>query len=272
MDRLKISDFVKLTGSTLKTVLYYHKIGLLKEPERSSGGYRIYGAEDLLRMQQIKHLKSIGLDLKRIKEIVGGTQDKKPLKEVLISLNSELVKEKEEIEERIKRISQLIKNEAISVDSDNINDVPSSFNMITDILGADNIKSYNDACPELYDQHKKLYGILDDFKWGEDYKENFKELAEIFKSHPDVYKKAIGYGVRLTEISKLNEDDPEIDALAHEAAEFIKGVPELKEILCKKSGVKSPLEGLYNGMAESIITPSQERYGQLVEKYLSDNS
>jgi len=32
-NRIKISDFVKLTGSTLKTIIYYHKIGLLPEPE-----------------------------------------------------------------------------------------------------------------------------------------------------------------------------------------------------------------------------------------------
>ena len=41
-NRIKISDFAKLTGSTLKTIIYYHKIGLLQEPQRSPGGYRLY--------------------------------------------------------------------------------------------------------------------------------------------------------------------------------------------------------------------------------------
>lgn len=36
-NQIKIGDFVKLTGNTLKTVLYYHKIGVLQEPERSPG-------------------------------------------------------------------------------------------------------------------------------------------------------------------------------------------------------------------------------------------
>ncbi|WP_243157984.1 MerR family transcriptional regulator [Aminipila terrae] len=36
-NKVTISDFAKLTKSTLKTILYYHKIGLLKEPKRSDG-------------------------------------------------------------------------------------------------------------------------------------------------------------------------------------------------------------------------------------------
>ena len=58
-NQIKISDFVKLTRSTLKTVLYYHKIGLLQEPKRSANGYRLYGAEELARMRMIKHFKQI---------------------------------------------------------------------------------------------------------------------------------------------------------------------------------------------------------------------
>lgn len=93
-NRIKISDFVKLTGSTLKTVIYYHKIGLLQEPERSMAGYRLYGPAELSRMQTIKHLKGLGLDLKRIKEILGDIEHHKTLREVLESLQAELIAEK----------------------------------------------------------------------------------------------------------------------------------------------------------------------------------
>ncbi|MHB8125290.1 MAG: MerR family transcriptional regulator [Desulfitobacteriaceae bacterium] len=58
---IKIGDFVKLTGSTLKTINYYHKISLLPVPERSAGGYRLYGSTELNRMRLIKRLKSLGL-------------------------------------------------------------------------------------------------------------------------------------------------------------------------------------------------------------------
>lgn len=83
---LKIGDFAKLTGSTLKTIIYYHKIGLLHEAERSPGGYRLYGPAELARMRLIKRLKSLGLDLNRIKEILGNSQSPTTLREVLQSL------------------------------------------------------------------------------------------------------------------------------------------------------------------------------------------
>ncbi|WP_283595505.1 MerR family transcriptional regulator [Paraclostridium bifermentans] len=76
-NQILIGDFVKLTNSTLKTVLYYHKIGLLKEPKRLNSGYRLYGAEELDQMRMIKHLKNLGLDLKQIKETLGHAQDNK---------------------------------------------------------------------------------------------------------------------------------------------------------------------------------------------------
>ena len=89
-NRIKIGDFVKLTGSTLKTVRYYHKIDLLPKPERSTGGYHLYGPAELNRMRLIKHLKSLGLDLKRIKEVLGDVNNNATLQEVLQSLRNEL--------------------------------------------------------------------------------------------------------------------------------------------------------------------------------------
>ena len=71
--QIKISDFAKLTGSTLKTIIYYHKIGLLQEPKRSPAGYRLYGPAELTRMQLIKRLKSLGLDLKAHQRNIGAS-------------------------------------------------------------------------------------------------------------------------------------------------------------------------------------------------------
>jgi len=86
MNKIKISDLIKLTESTLKTVNYYHKIGLLPEPERSAGGYRLYGPAELNRMRLIKYLKSLGLDLKHIKEIMGEVKKPRTSRELLQSL------------------------------------------------------------------------------------------------------------------------------------------------------------------------------------------
>lgn len=216
MNRIKISDFVKLTGSTLKTINYYHKIGLLPEPERSAGGYRLYGPADLNRMRLIKRLKSLGLDLKKIKEIIGILPNPRTSREVLECLRHELLNEKKTLEERLAKINILLSEDALPLDED-IFDSP-SFQMITNILGADQIEKYARTCPEIYDQHRKLYSILDDFQWGEDFHEPFGFLAEYFKTHPEHCQLALESGARWEELFHVSEDDPRIEAFARESA------------------------------------------------------
>lgn len=131
---MKIGDFVRLTGSTLKTINYYHKIGLLPEPERSPGGYRLYGTAELNRMRLIKHLKSLGLDLKRIKEILGDVQSNRTQQEVLQSLRYELVGEMNSMEARIAKIDKLLSEDRVHLDEDSLES--RTFQKMAEVLGA----------------------------------------------------------------------------------------------------------------------------------------
>lgn len=266
MNKIKISDFIKVTGSTLKTINYYHKIGLLPEPERSAGGYRLYGPTELNRMRFIKRLKSLGLNLKNVKEILGDLKNPRTSREVLESLRHELLEEKKTLEERLAKIDTLLTEEALLLDED-IFDSP-SFQMITEILGTDQIDKYARTCPEIYDQHRKLYGILDDFQWGEDYQESFRILAEYFKTHPEQYQKALESGARWAKLSHLNEDDPQIEAFARESAALVKSMPPVKELICNHPGMKKPLESLYQEMVAGVLSPAQLKYQQLFDKLL----
>lgn len=263
-NKIKISDFVKLTGSTLKTVIYYHKIGLLHEPERSPGGYRLYGPTELTRMQLIKHLKSLGLDLKRIKEILGDNH--KTSKEVLESLHTELLREKKSLEERIIKIELLLNEDKVLKDED-ICQSP-SFQMITEILKPEQMDNYVRTCPELFQQQRKIFGILDDFQWGDGFQKTFQDLAEHFQAHPEEYQICLDYGVRLSNLSQLPQDHPEIETLARESTEFIKSIPQLRKLLCSKPGIEKPLVSLYNDMLAKVYSPARLRYMQLFQKYL----
>ena len=265
-NKIKIGDFVKLTGSTLKTIKYYHKIGLLSEPKRSSGGYRLYGPAELARMLLIKRLKSLGLDLQRIKEILGESNNPRTLREVLQSVQIELLNEKKNLEERVAKIEKLLNEDEVRLDEDTSGSP--SFKMIAEILGPDQIERYAQACPEIYDQQQKLYGILDDFKWGEDYRDTFRALAEYFKAHPEQYQMALDSGARLAKLAHLPEDDPEVEALARESVELIKSMPLLEEILCCQSGPKKPFEGLFNEVVAGVLSPARMKHKQLIEQYL----
>ncbi|MHB8840932.1 MAG: MerR family transcriptional regulator [Candidatus Aquicultor sp.] len=268
-NRIKISDFVKLTGSTLKTIIYYHKIGLLQEPERSPAGYRLYGPAELTRMRFIRHLKSLGLDLKRIKEILGDMNNHRTLREVLQSLRAELLSEKKSLEERVAKIEMLLSEETVLLNEDTFESP--SFQMITEILGPKQMGKYAQTCPELFDQQRKLFGILDDFQWGEDYREDFRGLAVYFQAHPEKYQMALHSGARLQELAKLPEDDPKIEVMARESAELIKSIPFVKEMIENRSRPIKPLDSLYNEMVADTLSPAWIKYRKLVEQYLNLN-
>lgn len=55
------------------TLLYYDRIGLLSPSRRSAAGYRVYGDGDARRLEAICRYREIGLSLKQIRELLGGT-------------------------------------------------------------------------------------------------------------------------------------------------------------------------------------------------------
>ena len=67
-------QFAKFAGVTVRTLQHYDRIGLLKPTRRDHNGFRLYGAGDFARLQQITTLKFIGFPLKQIKDILGNGQ------------------------------------------------------------------------------------------------------------------------------------------------------------------------------------------------------
>ncbi len=59
-----------LAGVSTRTLRYYDEIGILKPARINSSGYRIYGQEEVNRLQQILFYRELGVSLDSIKEIV----------------------------------------------------------------------------------------------------------------------------------------------------------------------------------------------------------
>jgi DNA-binding transcriptional MerR regulator len=68
----QLSDLV---GVTVRTLRYYHQIGLTPEPERTWGGYRIYTEDDVLRLLRIRRLAGLGLPLESVATILDNPDD-----------------------------------------------------------------------------------------------------------------------------------------------------------------------------------------------------
>jgi DNA-binding transcriptional MerR regulator len=68
--RLKIGELARQTGLSIKTIHYYESRGLLEKPPRTEGGYRLYGPEEVARLQFVQRAKLLGLTLEEIRELV----------------------------------------------------------------------------------------------------------------------------------------------------------------------------------------------------------
>ena len=92
--------FIRLTGSTAKSLRHYERLGLLA-PERTAAGYRRYSLVNLGRVQQILALKSLGLSLHTIKGVLDGQRID------LASHREQLDRERDQLTRAIDALSQL---------------------------------------------------------------------------------------------------------------------------------------------------------------------
>ncbi|HWP97741.1 MAG TPA: MerR family transcriptional regulator [Syntrophomonadaceae bacterium] len=261
--RIQIGEFARLTGITVKTVLHYHKIGLMAEPERSPGGYRLYGPQELNRMQMIKRLKSLGLSLDQIKGIIGEPEDNKSMRSVLESLHNELLVQIEVLQKRVEKIRNLLNEETLNLIE--AHDDPPTFRMMTEKGWTEQYKNH----PELMEQERQILAVLDDFEWGLDHQDIYREMAEYFQSHPQHYQLLMDCNERLAAIADLPEDAPEVEELARDSIAILKGIPLFEELF-KKKGPQNPFEPLINEMLNGLMTPAQVRYCRLCQQYVED--
>lgn len=61
-------EFAERVGVSVRTLHHYDQVGLLKPSSYTKAGYRLYGEQELIRLQQIITLKFLGFSLKQIKE------------------------------------------------------------------------------------------------------------------------------------------------------------------------------------------------------------
>ncbi|MFN8442629.1 MAG: MerR family transcriptional regulator [Caldilineaceae bacterium] len=66
-----VKQLSQIAGVTPRTLHYYDEIGLLKPSKVGQNGYRYYGDESLLRLQQILLYRELDMPLEHIKRILG---------------------------------------------------------------------------------------------------------------------------------------------------------------------------------------------------------
>lgn len=63
---MKIGKLAQVAQCTVETVRYYEKEGLLAEPGRTSGNFRVYGPEHLERLRFIRNCRALDMSHEEI--------------------------------------------------------------------------------------------------------------------------------------------------------------------------------------------------------------
>ncbi len=116
---MKIGDFSRLTGITVKTLRYYDELGILKPAGVDSfTGYRSYSADQVPRLYRIIALKDMGLSLEEIARLL---QDDVSITHILDILHIKQEALKKRLEDESEHLKWL---EAWIRETENGNELP----------------------------------------------------------------------------------------------------------------------------------------------------
>ncbi|MDO4542892.1 MAG: MerR family transcriptional regulator [Bacillota bacterium] len=65
-----VKEVSRLTGVSVRTLHYYHEIGLVNPKHTAANGYRYYGTQELERLQEVLFFRELDFSLKEIKNIM----------------------------------------------------------------------------------------------------------------------------------------------------------------------------------------------------------
>ncbi|WP_136067423.1 Cd(II)/Pb(II)-responsive transcriptional regulator [Modicisalibacter radicis] len=67
---MKIGELARRTSCQVETIRYYEREGLLPEPARSAGNYRLYGPMHVERLTFIRHCRALDMTLGEIRRLL----------------------------------------------------------------------------------------------------------------------------------------------------------------------------------------------------------
>lgn len=161
---MRISEFAKRAGVTVKTLLHYDRIGLLQPSAKTEAGYRIYSDEDFIKLQQITTLKFVGLPLEEIKQLLSERgQDI----ESLINVQTKALDEKKK---QIEKVITALNKAQKRIQSNSFLDVQ----QLIDIIRITNMEV---GAKQRFDNASKQY-VTDSYYWRAKTAELINELLK----------------------------------------------------------------------------------------------
>ncbi len=267
---LQIGEVAKLIGVTPKTIRYYHEIGLLAELKRTAGGYRLYSAQDLLRLQRIRRLRSLGLHLDRIKEILGESdvEQEVMLRNALQSLVEELTAQIIELEERRELLKKLLAEEIL--DQPHLPDEASS-SLLLDVVRNQLGAYLTNITEESWKWSEKVDALLGAFHWPESYRERVKDVVQHIAEQPEKYQQLFALEERFAALANEPDDSPEVERLAEDYARSGE-LGQLQAMFSTNNLLgSSQLENVFMDLTTTLVSPAQRRFFEEVSRKLNSS-
>jgi len=264
--RLLIGEIAELLGTSTKTIRHYEKIGLLDEAERTFSGYRLYDAQDLLRLYRIKQLQDLGLSLERIRIFLQGPEQAQPAEDVLRSLEAEITAQIAELEERRKRVRELLSQEPVDILNQQ-QEAPPSVRLLQEYLGE---QVGLDAAKANYGD--TLGAQLDVFLWRHaEYQQQQRELIQELAEQPEARNQIAELMGRIALLDKGEMSAEEVDELAGEIVRLRIENPILSKMMLFCDQLEWPhAEMLGQILTGSMdLTPRQRKLFEVVGKRIT---
>lgn len=192
-----VKELAELSGITSRTVRYYDEIDLLKPARTNSSGYRIYGLEEVDRLQQILFYRELDVDLDSIRKIINSPSfdEVNALKEH----REKLLEKKEQLELLIVNLDRTITSKERGI----IMNDQEKFEGFKKRLVEDNEKKYGKEIREKYGDeaveksNKKIKDMI---------QEEYAEVTEIEKKLMEILKAALETGDPAGELAQKAAD------------------------------------------------------------------
>jgi len=112
--RMKIGQLARKTGKTVRALHLYEELGLLA-PERSDGGFRLYGPDELARVYWISKLQDMGFKLNQIRGLLDAVAASNSAPEAMHGVRELFQSKLRDTREQIQKLLQLERDIAESL-------------------------------------------------------------------------------------------------------------------------------------------------------------
>ena len=121
---LSIGSLSEQRGVNIETIRYYEKIGVMPKPERSTGGYRVYGPEHVKRLHFVRRGRELGFSLDELRGLLSLVDGHSYTCAEVHALTVEHLEDIRQTIADLKRLERVMSNMAASCTRDQIPECP----------------------------------------------------------------------------------------------------------------------------------------------------